>query len=71
MIIIGASGVGNFNYFTLVDMIEMSSDYVIYSGEYYDVVGCSKKLSLGADNYIISKRYVYDSNFCNMIEELK
>ena len=52
-------------------MIEMSSDYVIYSGEYYDVVGCSKKLSLGADNYIISKRYVYDSNFCNMIEELK
>lgn len=71
MIIIGAKGVGNFNYFTLVDMIEMSSDYVIYSGEYYDVVGCSKKLSLDANNYIISKRYVYNSNFCNMIEELK
>lgn len=60
-----------FNYFMLVDLIETSSDYAIYEGEYYNVVGCGKALSIEADNYIISKNYKYESNFCEKVEELK
>lgn len=57
----------NFNYYMLVDLIKTSSNYAIYEGKYYNVIGCGKTLSLEADNYIISKNYKYDSNFCKNI----
>ena len=42
----------------------------IYKGEYYDVVGCGQALSLEAENYIISKNYKYDNNFCEKVKKL-
>lgn len=60
-----------FNYFSLVNLAETSSTYAIYKGEYYDVVGCGQALSLEAENYIISKNYKYDNNFCEKVKKLK
>ena len=60
-----------FNYFALVNLVETSSTYAIYTGKYYDVIGCGEALSLEAENYIISKKYNYDTDFCSKIKSLK
>ena len=71
IIIIDTKLSDEFNYFALVNLIETSSTYAIYTGKYYNVIGCGKALSLKAENYIISKKYDYDNNFCNKIKSLK
>ena len=61
----------DFNYMSLVHLVENSESYVIFVGEYYDVVGCTDRFSSQYEDYIISKYYKYDNNFCSKTDDLK